>query len=38
MGKKKKKPKNRLETIKTIVEMLAAIANIILVIYTLVKG
>lgn len=39
MGKpKKKKPMSKLEIIKTIVEILAGIANIILVIHTLLKG
>ena len=38
MGRKKKKPKRTSEDIKTIVEILAAIANIILVIYTILKG
>lgn len=39
MGKpKKKKPESKLETAKTIVEILASIANIVLVIYTILKG
>lgn len=38
MGRKKKKPKRTSEDIKTIVEIIAAIANIILVIYTILKG
>ena len=39
MGKKpKKKPKSWLETTKDVVEILAGIANIILVIYTILKG
>lgn len=38
MGKKKKKPLSKLETIKTVVEILAGIANIVLVIYTMLKG
>ena len=38
MGKKKKKPLSKLETIKTVVEILAGIANIILVVHTLLKG
>lgn len=37
MGKKKK-PQSKLETAKTIVELLACIANIALVIYTILKG
>lgn len=39
MGKpKKKKPESKLEITKTIVEILAGIANIVLVIYTILKG
>lgn len=38
MGKKKKKPLSKLETIKTVVEILAGIANIVLVVHTLLKG
>lgn len=39
MGKpKKKKPKSKLETTKTIVEILAGVANIVLVIHTILKG
>lgn len=39
MGRKKKKPKNNaLEITKTVVEILAGIANIILVIHSLLKG
>lgn len=39
MGKsKKKKPSSKLEIFKTIVEILAYIANIVLVIYTILKG
>jgi len=39
MGKpKKKKPESKLEIAKTIVEILAGIANIVLVIYTILKG
>ena len=38
MGKKKKKPLSKLETIKTVVEILAGIANIVLVIHTILKG
>ena len=37
MGKKNKKPKS-IDVIKDIVEILAGIANIILVIYTILKG
>ena len=37
MGKKKKPPKN-VEDIKTIVEILAGLANVALVIYTISKG
>lgn len=37
MGKKKK-PKSKLEIIKKIIEIVASIANIILVIYTVLKG
>lgn len=32
------KPESRLDKIKTIVEILAGIANIVLVIYTILKG
>lgn len=38
MGKKKKKPKRTVDDIKTIVEIFAALANIALVIYTILKG
>ena len=38
MGDKNKNPKRKLEIIKMILEMLAYIANIILVIYTILKG
>lgn len=39
MGKsKKKKPQSKCETVKDVVEILAGIANIILVIYTILKG
>lgn len=37
VGKKKKPPKN-VEDIKTIVEILAGLANVALVIYTISKG
>ena len=37
-SKGRKKPSNRMETFKSIVEILAGIANIVLVIYTLLKG
>ncbi len=35
---KKKKPSSKLEITKTVIEIVAAIANIILVIYTILKG
>ena len=35
---KKKKPKSKLEITKAIIEILASIANIVLVIYTILKG
>ncbi len=35
---KKKKPVSKLEATKTIIEILAGIANIVLVIYTILKG
>lgn len=38
MGRKKKKPQKKVETLKIAVEILAGIANIILVIYTILKG
>ena len=39
MGKpKKKKPESKLEIAKTIAKILAGIANIVLVIYTILKG
>lgn len=39
MGKpKKKKPKSQLETAKTVVEILAGVANIVLAIHTMLKG
>ena len=38
MGKKKKKPSNKLETAKTIVEILAGITAIVQAIYEMLKG
>ena len=38
MGKKKKKPSNRLETVKTIVEILAGITAIAKAVYEMFKG
>lgn len=38
MGKKKKKPSNKLETVKTIVEILAGIAAIAKAIYEMLEG
>ena len=38
MGKKKKKPKRNLEDVKIIVEIIALVTNIILAIYTILKG
>lgn len=38
MGRNKKKPTNKLDTIKTIIEILAYIANIVLVVHTLLEG
>ena len=38
MGKKKKKPSNKLETVKTIVEILAGIAAITKTVQELLKG
>lgn len=39
MGKhKKKKPKRNLEEFKIIVEIIASIANIIFILYTILKG
>ena len=38
MGKKKKKPPSKLETIKTIVEILAGIASIVSLIVQMLKG
>lgn len=39
MGKpKKKKPKSVLDATRTMVEILAGIANIVLVVYTILKG
>ncbi len=38
MGKKQKKPQSKLEVTKTVVEILAGIANIVLVIHTILKG
>ena len=38
MGKPKKKPSNKLETIKTIVEILAGITAIAKVVYEMFKG
>ena len=37
MGKQKK-PSKKVDNLKTIVEILAGIANIVLVIYTILKG
>lgn len=38
MGKKKKKPKRKLEDVKIIVEIMALIVNTVLAIYTILKG
>ena len=38
MGKKKKKPPSKLETIKTIVEILAGIAAIVKIVFDVLKG
>ena len=39
MGKpKKKKPQSKIDIFKTVVEILAGIANIVLVVYTILKG
>lgn len=39
MGKpKKKKPMSKLETVKTIIEILAGVANIVSVIHAMLKG
>jgi len=38
MGKKNKKPKRKLEDVKIIVEITAMVTNIILAIYTILKG
>lgn len=38
MGNKKKKPSNKLETVKTIVEILAGISTIVYTISELLKG
>lgn len=39
MGRpKKKKPSSTLDIIKTVVEILAGIANIVLAVYTILKG
>lgn len=38
MGKSKKKPSNKLETLKTIVEILAGITAIVKAIHEMVKG
>ena len=35
---KKKKPPSTLDNIKTVVEILAGIANIVLAVYTILKG
>ena len=37
MGKKKK-PKSKLETTKTIIELIATVVNIALAVYTVLKG
>lgn len=37
MGKKKK-PKSKLETAKTIIELIATVVNIALAVYTVLKG
>lgn len=38
MGKNKRKPRNKLEDAKTIVEILTGIGNIVLIIHKLLKG
>ena len=38
MGKKKKKPSSKLETVKTIVEILAGITAIVKAVYEILKG
>ena len=38
MGKKKKKPKRKLEDVKIIVEIMALIVNTVFAIYTILKG
>lgn len=38
MGKKKKKPSNKLEKLKTIIEILAGITAIVKAIYDMLKG
>lgn len=38
MGKKKKKPSSKLETLKTIVEILAGIATIAKAVHEILKG
>lgn len=38
MGKKKKKPSNKLEKLKTIIEILAGITAIVKAIYEMLKG
>ena len=38
MGKKNKKPKRKLEDAKIIVEIISLVTNIILAIYTILKG
>lgn len=38
MGNKKKKPSNKLETVKTIVEILAGLTTIAKMVYEMLKG
>lgn len=38
MGQKKQKPQNKLEKLKTVVEILAGITNIVFVLWQLFKG
>lgn len=38
MGKKKKKPSSKLETTKTVVEILAGIVTIVKLVYDMLKG
>ena len=38
MGKQKKKPSNKLDTVKTIVEILAGITTIAKAVYEMLKG